>query len=110
MSPIPMSKSRIRRGEVEEIAAARIGKLMIMSRKKAADGDMELARRYVDLARRISMRTKTKIPKEYMYCRTCMAPMTPVTSRVRLRAHRVVVTCTECGGMKRIPYIREQKG
>ena len=105
-----MSKSRIRRSEIEEIAAARIVKLMTMSREKAMSGDMDLARRYVDLARRISMRTKTKIPKEYMYCKTCFAPMTPRTSRVRLRAHHVTVTCTECEGMKRIPYLKEQKG
>jgi ribonuclease P protein subunit RPR2 len=106
---ILMSKRRIQRTEVTEIAETRISKLMEMSEEQASFGDMDLARRYVELARRISMRTKTKIPKEHIYCRACLTPMAQGTFRVRLRNRRVVMRCAECGSVKRVPYIREQK-
>ncbi|MCL2712906.1 MAG: hypothetical protein FWD37_06535 [Methanomassiliicoccaceae archaeon] len=99
---------RIDRNVVEEIALTRINKLMMLSKEKVAEDDMEYAKLYVRLARRIAMRTKTKIPKEHRYCKNCCAPSTPKTSRVRLNAHRVTVQCTECGCIKRIPYLREQ--
>ena len=99
---------RIDRNAVAEIALTRINKLMTLSNEKVTDGDMEYAKLYVQMARRISMRTKTKIPKEHRYCKNCCAPMTPRTSRVRLNAHRVTVQCTECGHIKRTPYLREQ--
>jgi len=105
-----MSKRRISRDDVSRIADERIEKLMRMSAEQAASGDADLARRYVDIARRISMRTKTEIPKEHIYCKNCLIPMTPGTFRVRLRSHKVIMRCTECGYVKRIPYIKEQKG
>ena len=105
-----MSKKRIQRSEVTEIAAARIETLMSLSREQASYGDMDLARRYVDLARRISMRTKTKIPKEHIYCKACLTPMAHGTFRVRLSGRKVIMRCAECGSVKRIPYVKEQKG
>jgi len=93
-----------------EIAGVRIEKLMGMAKHQASYGDLDLARRYVDLARRISMRTKTKIPKGHIYCKACLAPMTPGTFTVRLRHHKVIMRCTECGSIKRNPYIKEQRG
>jgi ribonuclease P protein subunit RPR2 len=104
-----MSK-RIRRTEASDIARVRIEKLVEMSKEQASRGDMDLARRYVDLARRISMRTRTKIPKEHIYCKNCFTPMTPDTFRVRLKKHRIIMVCAECGSVKRIPYIKEQRG
>jgi len=105
-----MSKRRIQRTEVTDIAAARIETLMILSKEQASYGDIDLARRYVDIARRISMRTKTKIPKEHIYCKACLTPMAQGTFRVRLSGRRVVMRCAECGTVKRIPYVKEQKG
>ncbi|MCL2607039.1 MAG: hypothetical protein FWD92_00565 [Methanomassiliicoccaceae archaeon] len=100
---------RMQRAEISGIAEIRINKLMAMSKERASSGDLALARRYVDLARRISMRTKTKIPKEHIYCKMCLTPMVPGTSRIRLRNHKVTMRCLECGGLKRIPYLREQR-
>jgi ribonuclease P protein subunit RPR2 len=105
-----MSRKRIPQSAVAGIAATRISKLMAMAAEQAAYGDMDLARRYVDIARRISMRTKTKISKEHIYCKACLTPMAQGTFRVRLRSHRVIMRCTECGTLKRVPYIKEQKG
>jgi len=104
-----MSK-RVKRSEVSEIAAVRIEKLMAMAKYQASYGDADLARRYVDIAKRISLRTRTQIPKEHIYCRNCLIPMVPDTFRVRLRRHRIIMVCAECGNVKRIPYVREQKG
>ncbi|MCL2785736.1 MAG: ribonuclease P protein component 4 [Methanomassiliicoccaceae archaeon] len=104
-----MSK-RVSRSEITNIANTRITKLMSMSEEQAAHGDADLARRYVDLARRISMRTKTKIPKWHIYCKACLTPMAPGTFTVRLRDHKVIMRCTECGCIKRVPYLKEQKG
>jgi len=106
---IAMSK-RVNRAEASGIAAVRIEKLMAMSKAQASHGDADLARRYVDLARRISLRTRTKIPKEHIYCKNCLIPMTPDTFRVRLKRHRIIMVCAECGTVKRNPYIKEQKG
>ncbi|MDR0335143.1 MAG: ribonuclease P protein component 4 [Methanomassiliicoccaceae archaeon] len=100
---------RVNRTEVSEIAMVRIERLMAMSREQASHGDIDLARRYVDIARRISMRTRTKIPKEHIYCKNCFTPMTPGTFRVRLGTHRIIMVCAECGTVKRIPYVKEQR-
>ncbi|MCL2143012.1 MAG: ribonuclease P protein component 4 [Methanomassiliicoccaceae archaeon] len=103
-----MSK-RIPHRQIAEIAAARIDKLMRMSAEQASYGDADLARRYVEIARRISMRTRTKIPKEHIYCKNCLTPMASGTFRVRLRNHKVVMVCAECGHIRRMPYLKEQK-
>ena len=108
MTLIYMSK-RVKRGEASGIAIVRIEKLMGLSKEQAMYGDMDLARRYVDIARRISMRTRTKIPKEHIYCKNCFTPLTPDTFRVRLKRHRIIMVCAECGTVKMNPYIREQK-
>ena len=100
---------RINRATVTGIAHMRINKLMILSKEMATSGDMEYAIRYVELARRISMRTKTKIPREHRYCKKCYVPMVPSTCRVRLGPHRIVIYCRVCGSMKRIPYLKEQR-
>jgi len=101
---------RIHRNDITEIAGIRIDKLIMLAKEHATHGDIDLARRYIDLARRISMRTRTKIPKEHIYCKNCFTPMTPGTFRVRLGPHRIVMVCLECGSVKRIPYVKEQKG
>ncbi|MDR2866353.1 MAG: ribonuclease P protein component 4 [Methanomassiliicoccaceae archaeon] len=104
-----MSKNRLPQNAVADIAMCRINKLMLMSKEQASSGDVDLARRYVDIARRISMRTKTKMPKEHIYCGNCLIPMVPGTFRVRLKAHKIIMRCMECGTVKRIPYLREQR-
>jgi ribonuclease P protein subunit RPR2 len=101
---------RLKGSEITDIAEKRIGSLMKMSAEQASFGDIDLARRYVDIARRISMRTKTKIPKEHIYCKACLTPMAQGTFTVRLRNHKIIMRCAECGNVKRIPYLREQKG
>jgi ribonuclease P protein subunit RPR2 len=69
----------------------------------------DLAQRYVDIARKVSMRTRLHLPPEYraQICKHCKKFILPGTnSRVRIQTRRephVVVTCLHCGGKTRIP-------
>ena len=105
-----MSKRRISQKDVSKIGADRIARLMALSEQAVRDGKEERARRYVDLARRIGMKTRTKIPQEWRYCKNCLIPLMPGrTCRVRLSSHKVCITCGMCGTVRRLPYIEEQR-
>jgi len=70
----------------------------------------ELAHRYVELARRIAMRCRVRIPRylRRRFCHKCGKFLRPgVNARIRLakrRSPHVVITCFECGKITRIPY------
>lgn len=105
-----MSKRRIDPKRAKKIAEERMDRLLRISAEQAVLGNDSKARRYVELARRIGMKTKTPIPKDIRYCKGCMMPLVPGTSCVvRLRNHKVVMRCTRCGCVRRIPYIKEQR-
>jgi len=76
--------------------------------------DPELAQRYVDIARRVAMAAKVRLPKEYrrLVCRHCKSFILPgVGSRVRIKQRRephVVITCLKCGKHMRIPLRRRE--
>src|SRR5438270_4630174 len=68
--------------------------------------DEKLSRRYVDLARKISSRTKVRIPRESkMYlCKGCGLALVPGhNAKIRLHAHTtgIVISCLSCGAVKR---------
>ena len=71
--------------------------------------DPDLAQRYIDLARKIAMRTRTHLPRDLRrrVCRSCKAFLVPgATSRTRIRQRRephVAITCLKCGHTTRIP-------
>jgi len=77
--------------------------------------DPELAQRYVDIARRVAMAAKVRLPTEYrlLVCRHCKSFILPgVSSRVRIKQRRephVVITCLKCGGHMRISLRRREK-
>ena len=105
-----MSKRRIDPGKAKDIAHTRMDILMSLSRDEASRGNMDRARRYVSLARRIGMKTRTKMPGDIRYCKRCGVPLVPgVTCNVRLRNHKLNMNCAECGNVRRIPYITEQR-
>lgn len=104
-----MSKRRISPKVVSEIGTTRIHRLLDLSEEAVMAGRPDRARRYVELARRIGMKTRVRMPKERGYCRNCMIPLMPGrTCSVRLSAHKVCITCGMCGTVRRIPYIKEQ--
>ncbi|MEM2943158.1 MAG: ribonuclease P protein component 4 [Methanomassiliicoccales archaeon] len=92
------------------IAERRMQQLLGLAEEKALQGNMMRGKRYVELARRIALRTNTKMPKGFMYCHKCLAPLIPGrNSMVRVKSHRVIIRCKECGYIRRIPYLRELK-
>ena len=80
------------REAVASVARERI-EILIDQAKEMARKNEDLSRRYVDLARRISKRTKTRIPsdvKRYL-CKGCGLALVPGhNAKVRLHARRSV--------------------
>ncbi len=99
---------------VRRIALERVERLLEMA-KETWNEDPDRARRYVELARKIAMKGRVRLPRRLKrsFCKRCNAPLIPgETARVRLRTNRmphVSVTCLECGTVYRYPYLREVK-
>jgi ribonuclease P protein subunit RPR2 len=69
--------------------------------------DSSLSDRYVQLARKIAMKYKVKIPREFKrrFCKSCFRYLVPgANCRVRLCKSKVVYTCLNCKNMTRISY------
>ncbi|NLX48071.1 MAG: ribonuclease P protein component 4 [Euryarchaeota archaeon] len=106
----PLSRKKVSNNQVRGIARKRMGILVRLSEKEALGGNMARAKRYMTLARRISARNKVPMPPGALYCRRCSTPLVPGSNcRVRLRDHRVVTHCLECGSVRRAPYLMEIK-
>lgn len=94
--------------KAKRIALNRIHKLFRLARKTIRS-DPELAQRYVDVARKVAMKVRLRLPKEYrlQICRNCKRFILPgVNCRVRVKQKRephVVIACMECGNLMRIP-------
>ena len=92
-----------------QIAKERMGLLMVQADRAALAGRMEMADRYVDMARRIGMRYNVRLPRALRrrFCRGCYRYLHPgVTSRTRFKRGRLVTTCLRCGHISRIPLAR----
>ena len=88
------------------IAKRRIKQLFTLAEQKALTNKMILANRYVELARKISMRHQVSIPKEYKrsYCKHCYSYRLPdVTSRIRINRGKLIIYCFKCKKYTRIP-------
>ena len=95
----------------KEIALKRVKQLF-----KEADSvfnkDPKLAKRYVNLARKIAMKVRLRMPKELKrkFCKHCYSYLMPgVNLRVRTQRGKVVYYCLKCKKYMRFPYVREQK-
>ncbi|MCL2509854.1 MAG: ribonuclease P protein component 4 [Methanomassiliicoccaceae archaeon] len=105
-----MSKRRISKNTAVSIGEERISILTELSKEALAEGRYDRAERYVILAGRIGMKTKVKMPVGFRYCKECMLPLVPgVSCTVRLTGGKVVTTCHRCGGLKRMPYLKEKR-
>jgi ribonuclease P protein subunit RPR2 len=103
-----------RKGEgVKQIARERI-EILLAHAKKTFPTNQVLARRYVELARRIGMRAGVRLTGEqkFFICKGCGSLLVPgVNCRVRTRREygtTVLITCLECGRKKRYPTARER--
>jgi ribonuclease P protein subunit RPR2 len=92
----------------KDIASLRTRALFQLARKNIHKNP-HLAQRYVDIAKRISMRMRIHLSREqrFFVCKHCKSFIFPgVTSRVRIRSKREphrVVTCMYCGKFMRMP-------
>ncbi len=90
------------------IALRRIRRLFELALKVVRE-EPDLADRYAELARRIAMKARVRIPPEYkrLICKHCKRFIVPgLTCRVRLQPRRephIAITCLRCGGIYRIP-------
>ncbi|MCK4434179.1 ribonuclease P, partial [Candidatus Bathyarchaeota archaeon] len=77
--------------------------------------DPGLAQRYVDIARKVGMAARVRLPREVrlQVCRHCKSFILPgVNCRVRIKQRRephMVVTCLNCGKQMRMPLKRREK-
>ncbi len=87
-----------------KIANERI-RILIEKAEKMKFEDYELAKRYIKLAKKISMKYRVRIPKELKikFCKKCLYPYKLDKFRVRVRKSRVIITCLNCGFERRIP-------
>lgn len=86
--------------------------ILLEQARDMARKDATLSKRYVQLARKVSMRTKIRIPKEekHYLCKNCGIALIPgLNARIRLSPgnDRIVVTCIPCGAVKRYPFSRK---
>lgn len=92
--------------EQKTIARRRINYLFELAEQYALSDKMSLANRYVELARKISMRYLVPISKEYKrrFCKHCYSYLLPPTNcRVRIHRGKLVIYCHSCKKYTRIP-------
>lgn len=98
---------------VSQVARERID-ILIQQARQNVERNQALSRRYIDLVRRISKRTKVRVPREtkrYL-CKNCGIILVPGrNARVRLSARTggVVITCLSCGVFRRYPVSRRRR-
>ena len=105
-------KETSRNPATKKIARERISILFGQARQ-AFPAHPELSNRYVELARKISMRQRVRIDRELrrQYCHYCYAFLVP-GSNMRVRVHRgnVVVTCRSCNKKTRYRVVIPDAG
>lgn len=94
------------KNQEKKIARSRINKLFAMAEKTALSKKLDLADRYVEIARKISMRYQVPIPRRFKrcFCKHCYSYMLPdVTCRVRIHRGKIVFYCLNCQKFCRYP-------
>jgi len=105
---MPMLDTGFCMSSIKQIALRRVHVLFGLAEQVAYENP-DLAQRYVRLARKVAMRARLRLPKEYrlLVCRKCKSFILPgVNCRTRIQPRRephMVITCLSCGGITRIP-------
>jgi len=102
----PRKKEPRRKPFNVDMAEQRIKRLFELA-EKAYPRKPGLAKRYVEIARHISMRHRVSIPRQLKrkVCKKCGTYLVPgQNSRIRLDGKNITITCKECGAIKRYPY------
>jgi ribonuclease P protein subunit RPR2 len=94
----------------------RITRERILKLFEEAEGRRErpgFAKRYVDMAVKLSMRYNVSIPSHLKrrFCRKCHSYLASGNSTVRTnpKQRAVIVKCGECGNVMRYPYRKEKE-
>ena len=95
--------------EQKKIASERINILFeqAIARYKK---NISLSNRYVKLARKLSMRYKVKILREYkkLFCKKCYTYLLPgKTLRARVKDKKLIYYCLNCKKITRYPFSRK---
>ena len=88
------------------IAKNRIIKLFTLAENKALSGNFNLANRYIEIARKLSMRNLAPIPNNLKrkFCKHCYCYLLPdANCRIRLHKKRIIIFCKNCNRYARIP-------
>jgi ribonuclease P protein subunit RPR2 len=93
--------------DIKKIAKERI-KILINLAFEYAKKDLDLSRKYIELARRIGKKANVRLRKlKRLFCKYCNTPLIfGYTARVRLnkKTKTVNITCLVCNKIKRYPY------
>ena len=90
--------------KISKVAEERIRALF---KEAESSKDRKLCDRYVKIARKISLKTKTKLPKELKkrICKHCEKYLVPGENcRIRLSKGKMVYYCLNCRHFMRFPY------
>ena len=91
-----------------KIAKERINELFDQAEK----AKQEYSNRYVELARKIAMKYKVRIPPtlKKKFCKHCNEYLRPgVNCRVRTREGKIVYYCSNCKKYMRFPVLKSKK-
>jgi len=99
-------------GRLRRIARERI-RILLREAEKNFPRHKERSNRYIELARRIGMKYKVRLPKKYKrricpYCYSYIRPGVNCVVRLRPKERCVVWHCMECGKDKRYPYRKKK--
>ncbi len=100
MGKIKIQKSAERREIAKKIAKKRVEILFSLARKRIDEGELNYARKYIQLAKRIAMKAQIKIPKELKqnFCKNCYLLLIPgKTCKVRKTKNKLTKICLNCG-------------
>ena len=107
-----MRSNQSKKEDVKRIAKERLDTLFLQARK-VFQVDQTRAHRYVDLARKIQMKAKIRMPREYkrQYCIHCYSYLVSgVNGSIRVHNSKIVISCFSCKKFTRIPLtLRRRK-
>ncbi len=94
--------------DAKSVARSRVKKLVELACEKYAENP-ELAKRYVERARKIAQKHRFSISSKE-YCKNCGAPRIPgLTLRVRAKSQTLLYTCLSCNKVKKYSYSSQKK-
>jgi len=91
--------------KARDLAVQRMERLFLLAEEEH-ECHPERSDRYVQIARRISTRTRVRMPRHLksLFCRRCGSYLPASAVRVRLRDGMLTATCLHCGSQVRRPY------